>query len=330
MSLHQRNNVLLWMMFALSVIFSVFIFSAYGVPSAKKTAVATTMQLTAASTTFRSFLTTQYAKYAVELREMRVKAAHFCSTPKPKGWPHTNKCLSSVTEMELLYMQVRETRPAKVLEIASAIGFTSLWLLAALAANGEGVLHSFDVYRTPFPPVLDASIEAKHWAFTLGDVYQTYAPTAGAMAFPIMLMDAEHTREFGAFYRDNVLVPQLERAQATADETNAIVHVHITVHDCYHFETNYLGVSAEGEVFIKWIGSLGPMIRHNCWTANPFVASRRHALLTDIQEAAMGEEANALKFGAFSRGDLSIRCDFFLEPLPPARDCPLCEYVPTG
>ena len=125
MSLDQRNNNLLWMMFALSVVFSVFIFSAYGVPSAKKTAVATRMQLTAASTTFRSFLTTQCAKNAVELHAMRVKAAHFCSTPKPKGWPHTNKCLSSVMEMDLLYMQVRETRPAKVLEIAQML---NLWV----------------------------------------------------------------------------------------------------------------------------------------------------------------------------------------------------------
>jgi hypothetical protein len=271
----------------------------------------------------RDILTTRYSKYAPELRELRVKAALFCSTPKPKGWPHTHKCLSSVTEMELLYMHIRETKPERVLEIASAIGFTSMWLLSALTANGKGVLYSFDVYQTPFPNVLDAAIESRHWKFTLGSVYNTYAKDFGGLAFETMLMDAEHTREFGAFYRDTVLAPQLAAAQIRADDSGQVQKVHITVHDVWEFE-NTFAVSSEGEVFLAWLGVLSPLVSSYCWTTNPKMAPRRHALITDIQEAAMGAEANAMRFGAFARGDLSVRCDFLFEPMPQARDCPLC------
>ena len=163
-----------------------------------------------APTTLRAALEAQYARYAPELVEMRALGARFCALPMPAGWPHTNKCLSTISEMELLYMRVRDEAPAHVLEVASAVGYTTMWLLAALGKNNNGgLLHSFDVYDTPFPVVLPEALRAS-WIFTRGDVHATFARATEGLEFGVILMDAEHTREFGAFYRD--VAPDLRAA----------------------------------------------------------------------------------------------------------------------
>jgi hypothetical protein len=217
--------------------------------------------------------------------------------------------------MELLYMRVREEKPAHVLEVASAIGYSTMWLIAALGANGGGTLHSFDVYATPFPDVLPPAL-AKQWVFVQGDVHATFAGAAAGLDFQVILMDAEHTREFGAFYRDAVLAPALARLQERADATRARVRLDMTVHDVYHFEAPF-GVSAEGEVFLAWLGRILPTADMACWTANDQDAPRRFAMLEAVQRAALGAAAD-VEFGQFPRGDLSARCTFFAEPLPPA------------
>ena len=42
----------------------------------------------------------------------------------------------------LLYLLVRSQRPRKVIETGVRPGYTTAWILAALEANGEGMLHS--------------------------------------------------------------------------------------------------------------------------------------------------------------------------------------------
>lgn len=118
-------------------------------------------------------LSALYAKYGVELMEVRKLAKKFCSTPKPAGFPHTHKCLSTLEEMELLYMGIRERPPVTMLEVASASGYSTLWIVSAMAKNGGGRLYSFDLFKTPFPDVLDATLEEAHWEFTQGDVHET-------------------------------------------------------------------------------------------------------------------------------------------------------------
>lgn len=264
-------------------------------------------------------LTYLYGRYAKELADMRVLAKDFCSTPKPEGWPHTDKCLSTIFEMEILYMRIREEKPANVLEIASAIGYTTMYLLAALGKNGAGVLYSFDVFETPFPYVLDASLK-QHWKFTHGNVYETFARVSAGVDFQIILMDADHTREFGAFYRDTVLIPALARLQTLADETGTVKRIDMTVHDVYHFEWNW-DVTAEGEVHLAWLGVELPLHTMSCYTTNIFKSPRRATMVKAIQRAALGA-ADEIEFGYMPRGDLSVRCAHIAEPLPQAESFP--------
>jgi len=263
----------------------------------------------------RGALEALYGRYAGELSAMRALARDFCALPLPAGWPHTNRCLSTIAEMELLYMRVREERPAHVLEVASAAGYTSLWLLSALGRNGNGTLHSFDVFATPFPAGLTPRL-AEQWAFVQGDVHETFAGATAGVHFDLILMDAEHTREFGAFYRDTVLAPALVTLQERADAAGRRMRLDMTVHDVYHFEAPF-GTSAEGEVFLRWLGDILPTADFSCWTANDRSAPRRFALLEAVQRAALGPAADVL-FGQFPRGDLSARCAFFAEPMPEA------------
>ena len=47
-----------------------------------------------------------------------------------------------------------------------------MWILAALEDNGLGVLHSFDLYATPFPHVLGEE-HRERWEFHRGDIKTT-------------------------------------------------------------------------------------------------------------------------------------------------------------
>ena len=260
-----------------------------------------------------------YEKYADELRAVRVLSLAFCATPKPAGFPHTHKCLSTLEEMELLYIGIRERPPANMLEVASASGYSTLWIVSALARNGGGLLHSYDLFKTPFPDVLDPALEARHWRFTQGDVIKVYPAFArsSGLLFDRVLIDAEHTASFGYFYIEEIIQPQLLVLQAKANATAAPRLLDLTVHDIYHFE-GAQGVTGEGEVILKWMGYMMPLANIQCLpTFNPIHKPARHAALRKIQRAALGPEAEAAagRIGQFPHGDLSMRCAIIAEPL---------------
>ncbi len=262
-----------------------------------------------------------YAKYREELLEVRRLALKFCSTPKPAGFPHTHKCLSTLEEMELLYIGIRETPPGHMLEVASASGYSTLWIVSALHRNGRGVLHSFDLFQTPFPDVLDPALAQRHWRFTLGDVLMTYPNFAKdtGIFFDRVLIDAEHTAAFGYFYIDAIIQPQIALLQARATNTSAPAVIDLTVHDVYPFEGDQ-GVTGEGEVVLKWMGYMTPLAYMQCLpTFNAVHRPARHEALRAIQRTALGPEAEAQAhlIGQFPHGDLSLRCAVWAEPMPP-------------
>jgi len=258
-----------------------------------------------------------YIKYGPELMEVRKLALKFCSTPKPAGFPHTHKCLSTTEEMEMLYMGIRERPPATMLEVASASGYSTLWIVSAMAKNGEGKLYSFDIFKTPFPDVLDPALEAAHWEFTQGDVHETlkYVVEGGGLVFDRILIDAEHTREFGHFYLNDIIRPQLKALQEASNAQGEKLVVDITVHDVFHFEGNE-EVTGEGDVVLNWAGYQLPLSELLCLPSfNPKHNPIRHAALRTMQKAVLGEEGESHKIGQFPHGDFSLRCVFRVEPL---------------
>ena len=263
-----------------------------------------------------------YKKYREELLEVRKLALAFCSTPKPAGFPHTHKCLSTLEEMELLYLGIRERPPAHMLEVASASGYTTLWIIHALHKNGGGLLHSFDLFQTPWPDVLDPKLRDKHWRFTLGDVLQTYPAYASStgLVFDRILIDAEHTASFGYFYIDQIIQPQLRALQARANNESSVAVMELTVHDIYYFAEKQ-GVTGEGEVVLKWLGYMVPLSHIQCLpTFNLVHRLDRHNELRAVQISVLGAEAEAKAplIGQFPHGDLSLRCIFWTHPQKPA------------
>jgi hypothetical protein len=54
----------------------------------------------------------------------------------------------------MLYLRIRAFQPTNVFEFNSAMGFTSMVILQALADNGHGTLTSMDTFAMPWPYVL--------------------------------------------------------------------------------------------------------------------------------------------------------------------------------
>lgn len=262
-------------------------------------------------------LSALYAKYGVELMEVRKLAKKFCSTPKPAGFPHTHKCLSTLEEMEMLYMGIRERPPVTMLEVASASGYSTLWIVSAMAKNGGGRLYSFDLFKTPFPDVLDAGLEEAHWEFTQGDVHETlkYVVEGGGLVFDRILIDAEHTRAFGYFYLNEIIRPQLKALQEASNNQGGKLVVDITVHNVFHFEGGE-EVTGEGDVVLNWAGYQLPLQEILCLPSfNPKHNPMRHAAVRAMQKAVLGEEGEGQKIGQFPHGDFSLRCVFRVEPM---------------
>ena len=74
---------------------------------------------------------TLYERYAHDLAKVRTAARAFAGELAARG--HTG--LLSDLEAEMTYLRVRELRPRRVLELSPYCGYSSFWLLSALADN---------------------------------------------------------------------------------------------------------------------------------------------------------------------------------------------------
>jgi predicted O-methyltransferase YrrM len=108
-------------------------------------------------------------------------------------------------EAELIYLLVRQERPAAVLEIAPYYGWSTTWLLQALRDNGLGRLHSYDLVdysRWTVP----ADLAGGRWSFVQADVREAVDRLPREVGY--LFLDATHTAEFARWYLDE-LFPRL-------------------------------------------------------------------------------------------------------------------------
>jgi hypothetical protein len=137
----------------------------------------------------------------------------------------------------------------------------------------------------------------------------------GGLVFDRILIDAEHTREFGHFYLNDIIRPQLKALQEASNAQGEKLVVDITVHDVFHLEGNE-DVPGEGDVVLNWAGYQLPLSELLCLPSfNPKHNPIRHAALRTMQKAVLGEEGEGHKIGQFPHGDFSLRCVFRVEPL---------------
>ncbi len=100
---------------------------------------------------------------------------------------------------EALYLLVRASRPGTVVDTGVLYGASTAHILAALADNGGGELHSIDIGRDPREPPHDYFIPAElqsNWELVTGDSRRAL-PTLLNRIGPIDMFyhDSLHTRE---------------------------------------------------------------------------------------------------------------------------------------
>ncbi|WP_344504658.1 class I SAM-dependent methyltransferase [Dactylosporangium maewongense] len=162
-------------------------------------------------------------------------------------------------EAEISYLTIRALRPRAVLEIGSARGWSTTWLLRALGDNGVGELHTFDLTADAAAAV-PRELAADRWRFTRGDVRDGPLPDDPGF----VLVDAAHTARFARWYT-TTLFERLRPGAAVA------------VHDVFHGRRPW--PVSEGAVVLGWLRRHG--IGH--LTASPAADPDTHDRLVGLK-----------------------------------------------
>jgi len=138
-------------------------------------------------------------------------------------------------EAELTYLLVRDTKPTRIAEIGTFHGWSTSWLLRALADNGQGHLDSYDivdhVVRT-----IPQDLSENRWTFHRGDVRAVENLRSSTIDY--LFIDAAHTARFARWYVDRLL-------------NNLNAGTPVSVHDVYHHRR--AGRFSEGRVVLDWL-----------------------------------------------------------------------------
>jgi predicted O-methyltransferase YrrM len=138
-------------------------------------------------------------------------------------------------EAELTYLLVRHYQPTRIVEIGTFHGWSTSWLLRALADNGQGHLHSYDLVDHVLGTVPRDLSDAR-WTFHRGDVRARTDLQPSTIDY--LFIDAKHTARFARWYVENLL-------------GKVRVGIPVTVHDVYHRAR--AGRFSEGHVVLDWL-----------------------------------------------------------------------------
>lgn len=147
-------------------------------------------------------VTVLYKKYHSELRRLaRLLRPQFHEMNR-KGFATE----FSDVEGEVAYLLVRELKPDIVFEISPAAGWSTNYLLAALTANQNGVLHSFETKaKTRGISTAQAISENQvsgndldRLVIHVGDAREKVKEVQGEIQF--LLLDSEHEEAFAQWY----------------------------------------------------------------------------------------------------------------------------------
>ncbi|KOX11017.1 class I SAM-dependent methyltransferase [Nocardiopsis sp. NRRL B-16309] len=164
-------------------------------------------------------------------------------------------------EAEITYLLLRHNTPATVVEIGTAHGWSTAWILHALHDNGTGHLHSFDT--TDHAPQHVPHHLTDQWTFTHGDV-RTHTHLIPARTDHLCI-DAAHNGWFARWYLHHLL-PTLAPG------------IPVSVHDVFH-QRRALPFT-EGAVVLAWLTAHTT----NFFTASAARAPHHHQALTDLKK----------------------------------------------
>jgi predicted O-methyltransferase YrrM len=135
-----------------------------------------------------------YTRFGKDLVEARQFIAAECTNPEMRRQ-------FDDLEAEALYLLLRATNPQTVVEISPCDGWSTTWILQALADNKTGNLDSFDIHdnSTRFVP----KVLTDRWNLHVGDVRSADVTIPESIDF--LLIDSKHTQGFAKWYLDEVL-----------------------------------------------------------------------------------------------------------------------------
>lgn len=213
-------------------------------------------------------------------------------------------------EGEILYLRLRHFRPRHVIEVGSAYGWTTMWMLMALRDNADGgVLYSFDINKFALEnPNIPEALKQGRWVFTHGDAIASV--TSGHFpAFDFIVVDAEHSREFQHMVGRYILDP--------VRNTKTLP---VAVHDIYTTKLKEYSPSAEGIGLLEFMATCGRV--RNAFTVSQFRDPWLVAKVQDIrQKHSLEPFSPAVSF--FGNSDammfFEMVTDRFTVPLAPYR-----------
>eukprot|EP00889_Picochlorum_renovo_P008268 jgi/Picre1/35298/NNA_002760.t1 len=164
-----------------------------------------------------------------------------------------------ISEVELLYLRIRHSRPQRVLELASAWGGTTLALLAALNINkdkgtliGVDVLVEHQLYLHEMRDVLNKYFgkfgfdnKMIRFDFIFGDI-KLHLPDINKVPFDYIHVDGDHSAQFAELYTENILDKNQKRYL-------------LSIHDIISCDCNpgRLSLTEEGQVVMDWLELCG-------------------------------------------------------------------------
>lgn len=141
-------------------------------------------------------------------------------------------------EAEITYLLLRDTCPQTVVEVSPCGGWSTSWILQALADNGQGNLHSFDIVDFA-PKNVPTQLPRNRWQFHLGDVTKNVDKIPEGIDY--LFVDSDHSSEFADWYIEN-LFPKLGPGAM------------VSVHDVYH-TAEPDGYFPEGKTIVDWLAA---------------------------------------------------------------------------
>mmetsp|Transcript_41122 Transcript_41122/g.132736 ORF Transcript_41122/g.132736 Transcript_41122/m.132736 type:complete len:180 (-) Transcript_41122:293-832(-) len=108
----------------------------------------------------------------------------------------------------MLYIMIREHKPAETIEIGALCGSSTRWILAALERNGHGHLTTYDLhdYTPSFVNRSFAPSVLKHrWSFVQGDAIAALDKDDVPFDAELLFIDALHRNSFAQLYTDRLL-----------------------------------------------------------------------------------------------------------------------------
>lgn len=143
-----------------------------------------------------------YHKYDDELRSLARSLRHTAHIMQQSRYGTT----FGDVEGECMYILVRESRPEVLFEISPNAGWSTNYILAALTANKQGMLHSFELLShmrgKPIERVIRdnqcSGWDQNRWYLHVGNAQETVKEVNGQIDF--LLLDSCHDDWFAEWY----------------------------------------------------------------------------------------------------------------------------------